>query len=102
MGATTISLSDNIQNYRMLRVSFKIEYTQNYYVNALISVINGSTQAIKVTALNPEGTLLFQRGVGISTGTSLNIESGRYIGALNDQPAAYTGALVPVRVFGMK
>ncbi len=102
MGATTISLSDSIQNYRMLRVSFKIEYTQNYYVNALISVINGTTQAIKVTSLNPDGTLLFFRGVGISTGTSLNVESGRYIGALNSQPVAYTGALVPVRVWGIK
>lgn len=102
MAATTISLNDNIQNYRMLRVSFKIEYTQNYYVNALISVINGTTQAIKVTALNPEGTLLFQRGIGISTGTSLIIESGRYINALNAQPVAYTGALVPARVWGIK
>ena len=102
MSAGNISLSDNIQDFRMLRVSFKIDYNNSYYTNALISVVNGYTQPIKVTSLNVEGTLLFQRGIGISTGKSLAIEGGYYTAALNGAMANYGGALVPVRVWGIK
>ena len=102
MSAGNITLSDNIQNYKMLRIHFKIEYTSAYYVNALVNIVNGYTQAIKVKTINDAGTLLFIRGVGISTGKSLNIENGFYTGASGSQPTIYTGALIPVRVFGMK
>ena len=102
MSAGNISLSDNIQNYRMLRITFKIEYTGAYYVNALTSVVNGYSQPIRVTSINEAGTLLYYRGIGISTGQSLSVEGGYYVGTLNSQPAAYSGALVPVRVWGIK
>ena len=75
MQAGNVTLSDNIQNYKMLRIHFKIENTSAYYVNALVNVLNSNTQAIKVTTLNDAGTLLFIRGVGISTGKSLYFEA---------------------------
>lgn len=102
MGAGNITLNDNIQNYRMLRVSFKIDYNGSYYINALITVINNYTQPIRVTSINEVGTLLYYRDIGISTGTSLVVENGYYVDALNAQPANYNGALIPVRVWGIK
>ena len=102
MNAGNVTLSDDIQNYRMLRIQFRIEHTSAYYVNALVTIINGYTQAIKVTTLNDPGTLLFIRGVGISTGKSLSFEGGYYTGGLGSQPTGYSGALIPVRVWGIK
>ena len=102
MTAGNISLSDNIQDFRMLRISFKIEYTSSYYVNILVNISNGYTQATKVTSFNDAGTLLFIRGVGISTGKALGIEGGFYSGTLGSQPSGYSGALIPVRVWGIK
>lgn len=102
MGAGTITLNDNIQNYRMLRIQFKVDYNHNYYVNAFVTVGDTYTQAIRVTSMNIEGTLLYYRGVGISTGKSLSIESGFYVAGLNSTPASFNGALVPTSVWGMK
>lgn len=102
MAAGTISLSDNIQNYRMLRVSFKIDVSGSIYTNALITVYNGSTQAIRVINLNSEGKLLITRVVNASTGTSLSIDGGYYTGGLNTGLGSYNGGLVPVRVWGIK
>ena len=102
MSAGNITLNDNMQNYRMLRIQFKIDYNGAYYTNAFVTVGDTYTQAIRVTSMNVDGTLLYYRGVGISTGKSLYIEGGFYSAGLNTTPASYNGALVPMQVWGIK
>ena len=91
-----------MQNFRILRVTFRIDYTRGYYVNALLSVDGDKIQPTRVTSINVDGTLLYYRGIGNSSGTSLVIEGAYYTAALNSQPTGYAGALIPDKVWGMK
>lgn len=102
MGATAISLSESIANFRMLIVSFKIDYNLDMYATEYINIYNSSTQPIRAINLNTDGKLLYTRVIKASSGTSLSVDAGYYTAGLNTGLGNFNGALVPNRVWGMK
>ena len=104
MGATTITLSQNVSNFKMLLIVFRPEYVQtNGYCSAIMPVDVGqiTLQGIKATydSTKPSGLDLYRR-MNVIGSNQVSANRGWYCES-NKNPTEYTGACVPEYIYGL-
>ena len=106
MGATTLTLSKAISNFKFLILKYKIEIrndSEGNYTNTCIIPITDGTNSdpIRISDFTKNGLLLMRR-IDISTGTSLSVNAGQYIGTYaGGNPTTYNSGIIPLRIWGI-
>ena len=104
MGVTTITLSQNASNFKMLLIVFKPEYSNtNGYCSVIMPVDVGQITllgfVVSYDAQVNAGLSMYRR-MNIIGSNQISANRGWYTGN-NTHPTEYTGACVPQYIYGL-